>query len=146
MGRSAATSDGFVQRRDRHTSRFIVAGALPLAVLTLAACAASSSSSSASACAASARVYAGVVVGSFDTTVAAIRRLDGQVEPPRWPGMPADRPAVLCYIDAQIPKGPPPGPNGEVREPFDRVLVGILDGESEMIAAGYRDRLPVEAP
>jgi hypothetical protein len=102
--------------------------------------------SSAQACAGPARDYAGDVVGSFDTTVGAIRRLDGVAGPARWPGTAPDHPAVLCYIDAQIAKGPPPGPNGEIREPFDRVVVGVVEGKSEVIVAGYRDRLPVDAP
>ena len=121
--------------------------ALPLASLTLVACQIVGLPTSATeTCAASARDYAGAVVGSFTTTVGAIRLLDGLVEPERWPGIAPERPAVLCFIDAEIAKGPPPGPNGEIRDPFDRIVVGIVDGEGEMVTAGYRDQLPVQAP
>jgi hypothetical protein len=68
------------------------------------------------------------------------------VEPQRWPEAPAAYPAVLCYINGEIKKGPPPGPNGEIRAPFDRVVIAVVDGESTIIMAGYRDRLPVQAP
>lgn len=71
--------------------------ALPLASLTLVACQIVGLPTSATeTCAASARDYAGAVVGSFTTTVGAIRLLDGLVEPERWPGIAPERPAVLC--------------------------------------------------
>lgn len=121
--------------------------ALPLASLTLVACQVVGLPTSATeTCAPSARDYAGTVVGSFNTTVGAIRRLDGLAEPARWPGIAPDRPAVLCFIDAEIAKGPPPGPKGEIRDPFDRIVIGVVDGKGEMIMAGYRDQLPVKAP
>ncbi len=121
--------------------------ALPLASLVLVGCQVVGVPTSATEiCAASARDYAGTLVGSFTTTVGAIRRLEGLVEPARWPGIGPDRPAVLCFIDAETAKGPPPGPNGEIRDPFDRVVIGIVDEEDEMVTAGYRDQLPVQAP
>lgn len=98
-------------------------------------------------CAEAARGYSGTVVGAFNTTVGAIRGLEPRSgEPSRWPRLADDHPAVLCYIDAEIPKAPPPPPDGPPPEPFDRVVVGIVDGNAEMIMAGYRDRLPVKAP
>lgn len=118
--------------------------ALTLAFVSLAACLAPSA---AYTCEVSAREYAGTVVGAFNTTVGAIRALEPlPAEPARWPNLAPDRPAVLCYIDAQIAKGPPPGPNGEIREPFDRVVIGVVDGKAELVMAGYRDQLPALAP
>lgn len=128
--------------------RWIRLLALPLASLALAACEILGGPASfAAECAGPARSYAGIVVGSFNTTVGAIRGLEPiPVEPARWPDLAPDHQAVLCYIDSEIAKGPPPGPNGEIRDPFDRVVIGIVDGQTEMISAGYRDRLPVSAP
>jgi hypothetical protein len=122
--------------------------ALPLASLTLAACGMFGlPTSAAETCAPSAREYSGTVVGAFITTVGAIRALEPRpAEPARWPDLAPDQPAVLCYVDAQIAKGPPPGPNGEIRDPFDRVVIGVVDGKGEMVMAGYRDQLPVIAP
>jgi hypothetical protein len=55
---------------------------------------------------------------------------------------------VVCWIDTPIAKSPPPGPDRETRRSFDRAVVGIRadDGAVELIKAGYRDLLPVEAP
>lgn len=98
-------------------------------------------------CAGVARDYSGSAVGSFNTTVGSIRALEPRPgQPQRWPDFAPDHPAVLCYIDGQIAKGPPPGPNGEVSKSFDRTVVAIVDGQSELIIAGYRDQLPVRAP
>jgi hypothetical protein len=55
---------------------------------------------------------------------------------------------VVCWIDVPIAKSPPPGPDRETRRSFDRAVVGVRadDGAVELIRAGYRDSLPVEAP
>ena len=101
----------------------------------------------ATACDASAREYGGPVVGAFATTIAGLRRVelrDGQ--PGRWADLPPDHPAVVCYIDAEIPKAPPPGPNGELPDPYDRIVVAVVDGEAILLQAGYRNALPIEAP
>jgi len=98
-------------------------------------------------CAGVAGDYSGSVVGSFNTTVGRVRALEPRAgQPPRWPEHGADHPAVRCYIDGEIAKAPPPGPNGEVSKPFDRAVVAIVDGQSELVIAGYRDKLPVKAP
>ena len=54
----------------------------------------------------------------------------------------------MCWIDAPIPKSPPPTPDGGPPPRFDRAVVGIRadDGGIELIKAGYRDSLHVEAP
>jgi copper(I)-binding protein len=121
------------------------------AALAVTGCVAVSSDTAAPTvdpCAASVAAYNGVVAGSFVTTVGAIRRLDEpqQIEPQRWPGLPDSHPAVLCYIDGQIPKGPPPPISGTIPPSFDRAVIAVVDGQSDLIMAGYRDNLPVVAP
>jgi len=92
-------------------------------------------------CEGEAPAYEGEVVGAFDTTVGAIRGLEPRdVEPARWPNLSDGHPAVLCYIDGQIAKSPPGG------EPFDRAVIAVVDEQADMIAAGYRARLPIRAP
>jgi hypothetical protein len=121
------------------------AALLPLPGLIVVAC--GMLGSAAEGCAAAARGYSGTVVGAFDTSVGAIRGLAPRAgEPSRWPRLADDHPAVLCYIDAVIAKAPPPPPDGPPPEPYDRVVVGIVDGNGEMIIAGYREQLPVRAP
>ncbi len=101
----------------------------------------------ASECGGQARDYAGKVVGAFNTTVGAIRDLEPREGvPQRWPDLAPDHPAVLCYIDGEVVRAPPAGPNGEVPPPFNRAVVAIVDGHSELIIAGYHDQLPVRAP
>jgi hypothetical protein len=103
--------------------------------------------SAADACVAPARDYGGPVVGAFSTTVAAIRGLQPMnPQPQLWPDQPPGSDAVLCYIDAEIAKAPPPGPNGEIRDPYDRIAVGIVDGVATLVQAGYRDQLQIKAP
>jgi hypothetical protein len=55
---------------------------------------------------------------------------------------------VVCWIDAPIAKSPPPTPDGATRPSFARAVVGIRadNGAIELIKAGYRDSLRVEAP
>lgn len=92
-------------------------------------------------CALQAPVYSGVVVGAFDTTVGAVRRLQPrEVQPPLWEGIPDAQPAVACYIDALIAKAPPGA------APYDRALIGVVDGAGRLVVAGYRDQMPVFAP
>lgn len=125
--------------------------ALPLASLALGGCdiitarsPLGASTLAGEACAGPARDYSGSVVGSFITTVGAIRALESRpAVPARWPDLPPDHTAMLCYIDGQIAKAPPAGQDGEVPEPFDRIVVGVVDSDSEMILAGYRDQPPV---
>jgi hypothetical protein len=55
---------------------------------------------------------------------------------------------AVCWIDAPVAKSPPPKPDGEHRPSFDRAVVGIRadNGTIELIKAGNRDSLRVEAP
>jgi hypothetical protein len=79
-------------------------------------------------------------VGSFATTVGNIRSLEPAVTPVRWPELTPDEEAVLCYLDGPVPKSLPDG------DPFDRAVIAVAPGHSELIMAGYQDRLPVRAP
>jgi hypothetical protein len=98
-------------------------------------------------CAASAAAYDGVVAGSFVTTVGAIRRLEPlHIEPELFTGLLDSYPAVLCYIDGQIPKGPPPLGSGSIPPSFERAVVAVIDGQTDFIIAGYRNNVPVVAP
>ena len=102
-------------------------------------------SPAAAVCADEASAYAGTVGGAFVTTVGYIRDLMPRPDvPPRWPNLDASYPAVLCYIDGQIPisviERDPDHPTG------DRVVIGVLDGDSDVIMAGYRELIPIRAP
>lgn len=98
-------------------------------------------------CAGSARDYSGTVVASFITTVGSVRTLEPRLSVPvRWSDLAPGHPAVLCYIDGQIAKAPPLGPDGEIQVPFDRAVVAVVEGDAQLIVAGHRNRLPVEAP
>ena len=89
--------------------------------------------------------YAGVVARAFDTTIERLRRLE-PFPVNRWPALPADHRATLCYIDGAIGKAPPPRPDGQRFPTYDRAVVAIVDGEATMIRAGYRDEIVVGAP
>jgi len=99
------------------------------------------------ACASAAVAYTGRVAGSFVTTIGAIRAMALNVhDPNHWSGLAADHAAVLCYIDGQISKAPPPPAFGTVPPSFDRVVAVVIDGQPDLIAAGYRDNVPLVAP
>ena len=98
-------------------------------------------------CTAAAADYSGKVAGAFATTIAMLRGLAPlPSSPSTWPGLADDHPAVLCYIDGTIAKSPPVGPDGKVPAPFDRGILAVVDGRSNLIVAGYKDQLPVAAP
>jgi hypothetical protein len=80
------------------------------------------------------------VVGSFATTVSKVRGLTPGAAPARWPELVDEAPAVVCYLDGSVPKAPPGG------EPYDRAVIAVAGEHAELIIAGYRDQLPVEAP
>ena len=97
--------------------------------------------SAAQLCAEEARAYNGTVAAAFDTNVGAVRALEPlAAEPSRWPALPESHAAALCYIDGEIAKSPPGG------NPFDRAVIAIVDRGAPLIAAGYRDRVPVRPP
>ena len=71
-----------------------------------------------------------------------VRRL-WPLSPDPWAGLAADHAAVVCYVDGTIAKSPPVGLDGKVPVPFDRAIVVVVDGASQLVVAGYRDQLPV---
>lgn len=111
-------------------------------ILALAACGLLGGMDSAAVCAEQAREHGPDlrVVGSFATTVSEVRGLTPGAAPARWPELADELPAVVCYLDGPVPKAPPGG------EPYDRAVVAVAGEYAELIIAGYRDQLPVEAP
>jgi hypothetical protein len=98
-------------------------------------------------CSASAVAYSGRVIASFVTTIGAIRAMPLNAHhSDLWPGLPGDSAAVLCYIDGEIAKGPPDMVPGTGRPTFDRAAIVVVDGRSDLIAAGYRENLSAVAP
>jgi hypothetical protein len=80
------------------------------------------------------------VAGSFATTVSKVRGLTPGAAPARWSELAEEAPAVVCYLDGPVPKAPPGG------DPYDRAVIAVAGEHAELIIAGYRDQLPVEAP
>ena len=94
------------------------------------------------ACAEEASAIDGTVVGAFATTVGAIRRFEAApIGQQRWPKLADGYPAALCYIDGDIRRAVGGGDNA-----FDRAAIGVVDGDGQVVVAGFRDRLPVRAP
>jgi hypothetical protein len=87
------------------------------------------------------------VSGAFETDVGALRSIQPlEAEPELFPEAADGQSAVLCYLDGPIGKGPPLGPNGEVRDPYDRSLVGIVGDTDQLIRSGYQASLPISPP
>lgn len=101
---------------------------------------------SADACASAAVIYSGSVAGSYLTTIGAIRAMPLFAEGDLWAGDPADRKAVLCYVDVEISSSPPP--SGTVPPALGRDILVVIDGQPgiELLKAGPRDEVPVVAP
>ncbi len=94
------------------------------------------------ACAEEASAINGKVVGAFGTTVGAIRHFEAApLDQQRWPTLADGYPAALCFIDGDISMVLGGGDNG-----FDRAVIGVADGDGQMVIAGFRDQLPVRAP
>ncbi len=124
----------------------LVFATLILMASSLAACANAAASPDASAlaareCATAAAGYAGTAVGVFETTVGTIRGMAprGGFDS-RWPGLPADHAAVICYIDAEEIPAPGPGPGAP---PYNRAVIAVVDGTQDFLMAGHRDTLPI---
>lgn len=99
--------------------------AVAILIIAIAGCGGGDPRAAAVLCGDAAREYAGTVVASMTTTVGAIRGLDpSRAEPAPWPQFAATQPAALCYIDAEIAKGPPPVPGAASRNPTTAWLLG----------------------
>jgi hypothetical protein len=94
----------------------------------------------------------GKVIAAFSTTIGVLRtfapiEISPGAQNDRWPGVANDHPAVLCYLDADVKKGPMPSRPTDTAPPsFDRIIVVVLDGEVQPMTADYKDRLPVATP
>jgi hypothetical protein len=98
-------------------------------------------------CATAAIGYSGRVVASYVTTVGAIRAMALNAHhSDLWPDITGDHAAVLCYIDGSVAKGPPGLAAGTEPPTYDRAVVAVINGKTDLIAAGYRDNLPAVAP
>lgn len=98
------------------------------------------------ACSAVAQDDRGTVSAAFTSTVGAILRLPVVASNPQLDGYSSDQAATICYIDGQIPQGPPPGTSGTIPPSFDRAIVVIVGHDTIMVVAGYRQDLPIQAP
>jgi hypothetical protein len=63
-----------------------------------------------------------------------------------WAGASASDSGFLCYIDGVSAMGPPVAHNATPRPPYDRVVVGVVEGHSQIIVMGYRDSLAIPSP
>lgn len=97
---------------------------------------------SAATCADQARLHGPefTVAGAVATTVAKVRDLQPQMQPPRWPELTPESAAVLCYLDG--PFGDAPGGG----EPYDRGVVAVAGEHADLVILGYRSGLPVPTP
>ena len=114
-----------------------------LAALVVTGCAPLPAPEPVAVCREQARVYGEDfrVAGSFATTVGRLRSISPmEPEPELWPELSNDAPAVACYLDGSVPGAPPGG------DPYDRALVGVSGEHADLILAGYREELTVEAP
>ncbi|MEO8469048.1 MAG: hypothetical protein ABI573_05210 [Chloroflexota bacterium] len=128
-------------------------------VLTLAACGTVTPSAPPDEiCASQARDQGGSLAAAFATNVGAVIRLavahetaevaaqrPHQPLPRNFTGLSPDGAATLCYIDG-VSIGFP-FPSGEpAPRPWDRVAVVVVDGTADVVMAGYREQLPIQAP
>jgi hypothetical protein len=86
------------------------------------------------------------VSAAFTSTVSAIQKLPAVANNPQLDGYSSDQAATVCYIDGQIPKGPPPGTSGTIPPSFDRAVVVVVGQDTIFISAGYSQDLPIQAP
>jgi hypothetical protein len=98
------------------------------------------------ACSAVAQDDHGTVSAAFTSTIGAIQKLPAVAGNSQLNGYSSDQSATVCYIDGQIPKGPPPGTSGTIPPSFDRAVVVVVGQDTIFVSAGYSQNLPIQAP
>ena len=138
-------------RRVPDATRWIARIAVFLPVL-LAACGASSSAAESpsqsppTACLTAAHGNSGVVAAWFQSKVGTVRQLPYARSLPQLANYAIDEDAALCYIDGQIPKGPPPPQSGTIPPSFDREVIVVIRDQAYFVSAGYRRNMAIETP
>ena len=122
--------------------------------------AASASPDAAALCAEAAVGWGGVVAAAFPARVKDVRAhmndphgADQDPAAPRpgaydypegWDALPPEHQAAACYLDGQVPKGPPPALNGSEQPASDRRFVMAAAGvPSFMVSAGPQANMPL---
>jgi hypothetical protein len=88
----------------------------------------------------------GNVVAFFSAPLDAIKRLPAVNSNPQLAGFPDDASAIVCYVDGDVPKGPPPRPSGSIPPSFDRDVLVVVGDSAFQVAPGYKAALPIESP
>lgn len=88
------------------------------------------------------------VTGVFSSTVGRLRDLQpGGSNEGLWPQVPAETPALLCYIDGPIPFSRPAPVGGLVPPtPISRAEVGLANNRVELLLAGPPENIAIRAP
>jgi len=135
---------------ERHNSvmhRCLLAIIVPVALTGCVGSPASATQATApAACLTVAQDDHGTVSAAFTSTVGAIRKLSSVANNPQLDGYSSDQAATVCYVDGEIPKGPPPLPSGTIPPSFDRAVIIVVGQDTIFVAAGYRQSLPIQAP
>lgn len=87
------------------------------------------------------------VAGAFATTAGRIRSLypaARQMIPDEQE--PDGETVILCYLDGELPKGPPPIGGGEIQPSFDRAVVAVVNETGTPLVMGYRVDIAVTDP
>ena len=79
----------------------------------------------------------GQTVGAFATTLGRVRNA---YPLQAWLGVANESLAIVCFVDGSIPKAPEGG------EPYDRAVVVVVNGDAELVLAGYRTQVLIRAP
>ena len=88
----------------------------------------------------------GTVAATFHSTIGVIRRLPAVANNPQLASYAEDEEATICYIDGQIPKGPPPPASRTIPPSFDRAVLVVVGDQTYPVTLGYSENIPVQAP
>jgi len=86
------------------------------------------------------------VAGAFATTASRVRSLYPTASEvlPETDGADGET-VVLCYLDGELPKGPPPA-GDEIPPSYDRVVVAVLNEMGTPLVMGYQVDIQVTDP